>query len=305
MINTVADVYARAQAKLNDLAAQTYTTVVLQPFLAEAYSILYRALDSATAANIRREVYYLLPAYTNVLTVAQLGVTDLSNPFLVQERGSTSDIPITGATAANPIVLTATGHGLSTSTQGVVSSVGGLTAANGMWFVTVPDANHLALNGSTGVGAPAYTSGGTFSVTGEGFTTVTATERLSNVATNALGEYCWRGGQFLFDGATSERQLKISYYASDAVPSSGSLGIDDVLDFLGTMTASLAIGSRNGIAKSSELAIQALGPGLKTDGSSGGYLGDFCAQRVRDLNKKTYQFGRFRPRRNRTFDSFL
>jgi hypothetical protein len=65
---------------------------------------------------------------------------------------------ITGATNATPISVTATAHGFSTGDFVVISQVGGNTAANGLFQITVVDANTFTLNGSAGSGA--YTSGG-------------------------------------------------------------------------------------------------------------------------------------------------
>jgi len=70
--------------------------------------------------------------------------------------GSTA---ITAASNASPIQITSTSHGYTTGNVAVIASVGGNTAANGVWAVTVIDANNFTLNGSTGNGA--YTSGGT------------------------------------------------------------------------------------------------------------------------------------------------
>lgn len=69
---------------------------------------------------------------------------------------------ITGATNASPIQITIANHGLSTGETVVIASVGGNTAANGTWAITVTGANTFTLNGSTGNGA--YTSGGTATV---------------------------------------------------------------------------------------------------------------------------------------------
>lgn len=66
---------------------------------------------------------------------------------------------ISAATNATPIAVTSTAHGLSTGSTVVVTGVGGNTAANGTWEVTVTGANTFTLNGSAGNGA--YTSGGT------------------------------------------------------------------------------------------------------------------------------------------------
>lgn len=66
---------------------------------------------------------------------------------------------VAGATNASPIVLsTTTPHGWLDGYGIVVSGVGGNTAANGSWRVTVVDATSVELDGSTGNGS--YTTGG-------------------------------------------------------------------------------------------------------------------------------------------------
>ena len=68
-------------------------------------------------------------------------------------------ISISNATDASPIVITTvTAHGLATGDTAVIQDVGGNTAANGSWTVTVTDSTHFSLNSSTGNAA--YTSGG-------------------------------------------------------------------------------------------------------------------------------------------------
>ncbi len=59
---------------------------------------------------------------------------------------------ITGATKASPIVITSVNNGLVTGQQVVISGVLGNTNANGIFTVTVVDANHFKLNGSVGNG---------------------------------------------------------------------------------------------------------------------------------------------------------
>jgi hypothetical protein len=71
---------------------------------------------------------------------------------------------VTAATNASPIQITSTAHGLSTGTRVTIAGVGGNTAANSTFTVTVVDANNFTLGGSTGNGA--YTSGGTWHSTG-------------------------------------------------------------------------------------------------------------------------------------------
>lgn len=71
---------------------------------------------------------------------------------------------ITGATNASPIVITSTSHKLTTGTRVTIAGVGGNTAANGTFSITNVDVNSFSLDGSTGNGA--YTSGGTWNVSG-------------------------------------------------------------------------------------------------------------------------------------------
>jgi hypothetical protein len=71
---------------------------------------------------------------------------------------------ITGATNASPIVITSAGHGLSTGDRVTIAGVGGNDAANGTFIITKVDADSFSLDGSTGDGA--YTTGGTWNVTG-------------------------------------------------------------------------------------------------------------------------------------------
>lgn len=70
---------------------------------------------------------------------------------------------ITNATNATPIVITSTGHGLSTGNEITIIGVGGNTAANGTWTVTVVDADTFSLDTSVGNGA--YSAGGTWNST--------------------------------------------------------------------------------------------------------------------------------------------
>lgn len=61
-----------------------------------------------------------------------------------------------------PIAITTNpAHNFSTGQRLTIAGVGGNTAANGTWTITVVDSTHFTLSGSTGSGA--YTSGGTVS----------------------------------------------------------------------------------------------------------------------------------------------
>ena len=79
---------------------------------------------------------------------------------------------VSAATAAAPIVVNSTGHGLTTGTRVTVAGGVGLSGLNGTTTVTVVDADHFSLDGTTGTGT--YTGGATWNVTGYYTVTVTA-----------------------------------------------------------------------------------------------------------------------------------
>jgi hypothetical protein len=93
--------------------------------------------------------------------------TDNEETVVVQDPQGKGGKPITGATNATPIVLTSANHGLATGQSVSIVGVGGNTAANGVWVVTVVDANTFSLGGSAGNGA--YTAGGTWFEAGATF----------------------------------------------------------------------------------------------------------------------------------------
>lgn len=85
-------------------------------------------------------------AITDAVLVAHIGLRPTVIP------------PITAATNAGPIVITSNAHGLTTGDQVIVSQVRGNPAANGLWTITVVDANRFSLNSSSGDGT--YGGGG-------------------------------------------------------------------------------------------------------------------------------------------------
>lgn len=86
----------------------------------------------------------------------------LADPPIPDDLAFSIDIgsakAISGATNASPISITATAHGFSTGQMVRISGVGGNTAANGEWLITVVNADTFELEGSTGNGT--YTGGG-------------------------------------------------------------------------------------------------------------------------------------------------
>lgn len=301
MNNTVAEVYTRARDLVNDSAAQVFTDADLLQSFNQAYTVLWRAMEVHGCATVTREAYLSVPAYTTGIDPKANAITDLGELLSIQERLATTAVNVSAvSTAAVNLITTSSPHGLATNSDAIVAGVLGTgIAPNGRWFVTAVSASTLTLNGYAQASAFAYSSGGTVSPSTGSFTPVYPVSEISDDASpgDALGEYVWNGDMLRFAGATTARLLKLSYYSSGAPPASGSLGIDDALDFLGCYTAALAMLRKNGVARGGQLIQAALGPQSMTNGS-GGILGEFIRLKVRDLQRITYRHQPFRRRRN-------
>jgi hypothetical protein len=91
-------------------------------------------------------------------TVANANVTPASSPTIgTAQVPGIVDFPITGASNANPIVITASGHGLTSGTWVTISGVTGNTNANGTWPITFVSSSTFSI--PTG-GNATYTGGG-------------------------------------------------------------------------------------------------------------------------------------------------
>jgi len=115
-----------------------------------------------------------------------------AGPFLESfaTRPNSATHPITGATNATPIVITSANHGLTTGEVVNISGVGGNTAANGIFTITVVDANTFQLDDSAGNGA--FTSGGTWSSYSVPLRLVSpkdVAESLTNTSTDPINTY--------------------------------------------------------------------------------------------------------------------
>lgn len=84
---------------------------------------------------------------------------------------------ITGATSANPVVITAASHGLSNGDRVFISGVGGMTEINNREFTVANSAtNTFELSGIDGSAFTTYTSGGTVGKIVEVTTTYSVTD---------------------------------------------------------------------------------------------------------------------------------
>ena len=102
---------------------------------------------------------------TYILEVGDQYIRFFSNA--IQILDSAAQETISGATQANPVVLTVTGHALTDGDEIYVSGVAGMTELNGRWFIVANAATNtveLTERGGAnvdGTGYTAYSSGGT------------------------------------------------------------------------------------------------------------------------------------------------
>ncbi|PPL14052.1 hypothetical protein UN63_16785, partial [Oceanisphaera arctica] len=122
------------------------------------------------------------------------GIADLNGNMYTIELGLTcvaSTKTVTGATQANPVALTITGHGLTTGEPVMITSVGGMTQLNDkIYTATVVDANTLTLDGVDGTGFTAYTSGGSLT-SGTFYTAAESTRMEDFTGGNSLATDHW------------------------------------------------------------------------------------------------------------------
>jgi hypothetical protein len=91
-------------------------------------------------------------------------------PTKFQQGGTSLSGIITGATQANPAVITSPDHNLTTGAVVTISGIVGMTQLNGNnYTITVIDANDFSLNGIDSTGFGAYISGGTWTAISQTF----------------------------------------------------------------------------------------------------------------------------------------
>lgn len=142
------------------------------------------ATDSFGAATITQEAYSLdMCGEANII-----GSYDLLGDLIIWSTPRTTlptvlSVPITGATNASPIVITAVGNGLTAGQEVSISGILGSTGANGTWIVSVVDADHFQLKNSSAGGV--YVSGGTITTNVIGIGEVGAAVYDANTDTTA------------------------------------------------------------------------------------------------------------------------
>lgn len=298
---TTNSIFTATQGLVGDSAASVATSAALTPLFATVvYPELWQAMAKIQVPQVEREFYYTVPAFTTQLDPVAIGITDMGNPTLMEERPPATLLPaITSTSNATPIVvLFASAPSLSTNSEIEITGVSGTRAPWGRWFVTQVDSTHYSLNGSVtdgtaGTGGTAYTS------SAQGFTPVSAPVLWSpdnyQMGTS-LGVYNWRGGVFQFIGATAASQIHVTYWASGTAPANPATPLmDDCQSYLSTRLAGLFAGSKGWYTMAKMYNDMAIGPQGIANGRDG-LLRDFVLTQVRSLQRETIRRLPFRPR---------
>lgn len=258
---------------LGDDAGRVFTNAILLPHFNKANRTLVRSLASLGSLRYQREVYYNLPANTGYLLPSQFGVADFMEPRKIEQRGSLTTFAVLIAlNNTNFVRLTTTApHTLQTGQQVTCQGIVGMTGTEGMWGISVPANNQIDLLGAVGVGT--YASGGVVTYTQEEFQPVDKTETIEQFqAVGAqLCSYSWFDNALHFVPATTDRQLRIIFWASgpDISSTAASVGVDDVRDLLATLTAGYAARSRGATDKATSFLMEALGQDMNPDEPDG------------------------------------
>lgn len=307
---TLQNCFDGARSHLGDTqtaGGDVFTNTVLQDHFSTSWDELVGAMNNVTSPRIIRIFYWNLPAYTEEFSPQGNGIADFSEPEFLEERGSVVSVAITSTGITSPIqVTTSVPQGQTTGNEVIISGVSGTTAPWGRNFVTVIDPLNLTINGSITDGNAG--TGGTLSTGTERFTEVAEADRVyDDTPISQLLTYRWEESKFKFRGATTARQLRITYVATGAAPTITStvLGFDNCKAFLAARTAGLAAHAKGWYQMAQDLSTQALGPNLYADGS-GGHLYTFLNNQVKLLQRHTTRRKPFRGQRyqNDTFTTF-
>lgn len=307
-VNTLQQVYDQVRGYLHDtqlVGGEIFTNSALQTHFNEAYRRMVNCM-MGLSKRIQRSVYVNLPASTTVLIPAGYGITDFSEPELLEERPAVSAVAIQSTTATTPVTVNSTSHGFGTAGQIVELTISGVSnsfAAWGQWYATIVDANSYTLNGSVTDGVAGGSGGFASPTSTQAFTPMQSADLpgqcVDGQASQTLGCYVWANEQLQFRGALNPIQLRITYWASGTPPTNTTLniGIDNCIDFLACATAANAARAQGWNDMADQLKSTAFGP-TQQGSDIGGLLGEFLSSQVKFMQRGPQR--RRRPFRDHT-----
>ena len=269
-----------------------------------AYGDLMACLIKLNSQEVQREVYFTLPANTNVVFPTSLGVTDFAEPQQIWERGNVQELAIASTTDGTPITVTLAAPG-QIGQSGARVELNGIQGVpdwvNRDWFITVIDNLNFTLNGSVTCGS-----------NGTGGNVMTSVDNWLPMANadiaplggaisaqgNILGSWRWTDNIIYVPGALEPRQLWINYLADETAPVAGVIGLCQgrELNFLSYATAARFAPKRQ-LVMGPYCQQTAYGPTGEPDGS-GGMLRQLLIPIIKQRQQLPRQQGRYRRRRS-------
>jgi hypothetical protein len=296
---TAESIFQAARALLvgNQNDTTVFSDAILQPYFNLAYPELTQIMSQCQTNRVRREFYYVVPAFTSVVNPLAIGVYDMDEPELMWERQSITIIPIATTGKNSPIqVTTQIPHNLGPNTEINCGGTIGTTAVQGRWFVTVIDPLNVTLNGSVsdgnaGIGGNIYQSGNYFQ---EVYSDDQSGQNNSPM-NQYLNTYRWEESVFKFRGATNPSEIKVRYWINGNPPQNvlTPLGIEGCFQYLAYRIAGKAAEAKGWLQMADRYINEAVGPKREAD-ATGGLLRGFLNSQVLRMQRQQYRRQPFR-----------
>lgn len=314
MIPTSTQVYDEIRVLLEDTeggGGGRFTNPLLRPFLQAAWHEIHAAALSHNLPLIRRSVYPILPPYTGDLYPVVAGISNMGEIIEVAERSylAANSIAISAIitpASALATVTTAATHPFVSGNRVTHHGVSGLSDdINDIWMIEKLTSTTYRIRGSTATGAHTASTG-TATYSTEAFSTLKLVEKIDHTTApgGSLSVYAWNLDRFIFPGANVNRQLRLTYQLSDALPDDESLGvgIDGCLPFLKFRTAGLALLN---LAPQTAAQFNATALGGSLNGQDlNGFLGMLIRPQIRTSQRLPVVRPPFRPRRSTGLQAF-
>lgn len=296
MVPTRAQVATLTQNLLGDFSAQKFvdgSPSAGQINIAFAIDSSYRDLISQFDMNqiprVQRTFWYNLPAMSTQVTPAQMNIADFGEIVNLEERSISTTAVVSTTDTGTPItVTTASPHGFATGQEVFLSGVQGQVGANGRWYITVTGSTTFTLNNSVSVAAFTSSPAAVVTTSNDAYSLVVEQSELPLylVPPTRLFTYVWQEDTFYFVGATTARQLKITFFSSGTAPVTGTMGVDNALEPLAYRAAALCAGATD----------MAIAGQLANDANV--YLSNLVQEAVRAMQRnpirpRAYRAGRF------------
>lgn len=288
---TLSEIYEQTRWACGDTevaGGQIYTNTLLLPHIQAATRELWRGMRNLAVPRVQRTFYYTLPANTAIFYPSTALITDFSEPSgPISQRGSLTSVAITAAALAGSgtglNITCGSAHGLTTGQMVTLEQINGLQGANVLCSVTVTSSTAFTANGVVTTGT--YSSGGYVVTSQNEFEDLVWVDRVpvsTTQSTQGIGAVVYKDGYFQFTPSTDNQQLRVQYWSSAKVPTTGTdvVAFNDCIDFISQFAASNACKSQGANDRAATLWDMAVGPAY-TQGVKGGSMRELLLSAVR------------------------